>query len=159
LSRNALALLQQVEMVIVDDDGNTYLLSHNEHAEGVITRYAPPEPMVLKGMKPGESRTSKSNVKVYDLAHPDKLSHQGYLEVKFTYVGAYRVTVPDGTYEAVLLSWQYNGKIGPAKVDDLQYRLLAADVGTVAMVERKNVSAMMVYSDHSKTASVLVGKK
>ena len=63
------------------------------------------------------------------------------------------------SYEAVLLKWQYNGKIGPAKVDDVQYRLLAEDVGTVAMVEKKNVSAMLVYNEHVNIGSVLVAKK
>ena len=142
-----------------DEKGNIHLVTHNEHGEGVITQYLTPEPMVLVGMKPGESRTVKSKLKVYDLSHPDHLSHKGRLDVKFTYVGAYQVTVPQGSYEAVLLKWEYKGKIGPAKVDDVQYRLLAQDVGTVAMIEKKNVSAMMVYSEHVKTGSVLVSKK
>jgi hypothetical protein len=142
-----------------DDDGNIYLVSHNEHAEGVITQYLIPEPMVLTGMKPGESRTAKSKLNVYDLAHPDHLSHNGHLDVKLTYVGAYRVTVPQDSYEAVLLKWEYKGKIGPAKVVDVQYRLLAEDVGTVAMIEKKSVSAMMVYNEHANVGSVLVSKK
>jgi len=110
-------------------------------------------------VKPGESRTVKSKLKVYDLSHPDHLSHKGHLDVKYTYVGAYRVTVPEGSYEAVLLKWQYNGKIGPAKVDDVQYRLLAKDVGTVAMIEKKSVSAMLFYNEHVNIGSVLVAKK
>jgi hypothetical protein len=142
-----------------DDDGSIHLVTHNEHADGVITHYAPTEPMVIKGMKPGESRKSTSKLKVYDLSHPDHLTHKGQLDLTLTYVGAYRVTVPAGSYDAVLLKWQYTGKVGPAKVNDLQYRLLADGVGTVAEVEKKKVSAMLVYSSQSKSGKVLVSTK
>lgn len=139
-----------------DDDGSIHLVTHNEHDNGVITHYDPPEPMVLMGMKPGESQKTKSKTTVYDLAHPDHLTHKGHLDLTFTYVGAYRVTVPAGSYDAVLLKWKYTGKIGPAKVDDVQYRLLAEGVGTVAEVEKKKVSAMLVYNEESKAGKVLV---
>ena len=54
-----------------DKDGGIHLVTHNEQDEGVITHYDPAEPMLLAGMKPGESRKSKSALKVYDIAHPD----------------------------------------------------------------------------------------
>lgn len=139
-----------------DDDGSIHLVTHNEHEDGVITHYDPPEPMVLAGMKPGESRKTKSATKVYDISHPDHLTHKGQLDLTLTYVGAYRVTVPAGSYDAVLLKWTYTGKIGPAKVNDVQYRLLAEGVGTVAEVEKKKVSAMLVYNEQSKSGKVLV---
>jgi len=142
-----------------DDDGNILLVTHNEHADGVITHYDPPEPMVLKGMKPGESRKTTSATKVYDLAHPKHLSHKGHLDLTLTYVGAYRVKVPAGSYDAVLLKWTYTGKIGPAKVNDVQYRLLAEGVGTVAEIEKKKISSLLVYSSKSKTGKVLVATK
>jgi lipid-binding SYLF domain-containing protein len=138
------------------DDGNIYMLIHGEGDEGIINKYSPPEPMVLKGMKPGDTRKSKSDVKVFDADKPDKLTHEGALDLTFTYVGAYRVTVPAGSYDAVLLKWQYTGKIGPAKVNDVQYRLLAAGIGTVAEIEKKKVSAMLLYHDDSKVGKVLL---
>ena len=58
----------------------------------------------------------------------------------------------------MLLKWIYTGKIGPAKVNDLQYRLLAEGVGPIAEVEKKKVSAMLVYKSESKAGKVLVAK-
>jgi hypothetical protein len=36
---------------------------------------------------------------------------------------------------------------------------MAAGVGVVAMVEKKNISAMLVYHDHSKYGKVLMESK
>ncbi len=38
------------------DDGSIGLVSEQAQNEGVITRYAPPEPMLVSGLKPGESK-------------------------------------------------------------------------------------------------------
>lgn len=138
------------------DDGSIYMLIHGEGDEGVINTYSPPEPIVLKGMKPGETRKSKSDVKVFDADKPDRLSHEGSLDLALTYVGAYRVTVPAGSYDAILLKSQYTGKIGPATVNDVQYRLLASGIGMIAAVEKKKVSAMLLYNDDTKSGTVLL---
>ncbi len=97
-------------------------------------------------------------VKVYDLGDPGDLTHQGSLDVIYSYVGAYKVTVPAGTYDAALIKWSYNGSVGPANVEDTQYRFLAEEVGIVAAVEKKDITAMLVYNDNSKYGKVLVSK-
>jgi NAD(P)-dependent dehydrogenase (short-subunit alcohol dehydrogenase family) len=42
--------------------------------------------------------------------------------VTLTYVGAYRVTVPAGTFDAAPLKWDFKGMIGRASVEDIQAR-------------------------------------
>ena len=59
-------------------------------------------------------------MKAFDLAQPDHLEHKGHLDLTYTHLGVYRVTVPAGSYEAAIFKWSYQGKIGPAKVDDVQ---------------------------------------
>ena len=49
----------------------------------------------------------------------------------------------------------YKGKVGPADVDDTQYRFFAEDVGMVASVDKLDVSALLVYHDHSMTGKLL----
>jgi len=59
-------------------------------------------------------------VNVYDLGDPKKVSHSGSLDVIYSYLGTYRVTVPAGSYDAALVKWSYSGKIGPANIKDSQ---------------------------------------
>ena len=139
-------------------DGSIGLVSEQDQVEGVITRYAPPEPMLVSGFKPGDSRKSTIAVKVYDLSDPKEVSHSGSLNVTYSYLGAYKVTVPAGTYDAALLKWDYEGKIGPASINDVQYRLVADGVGMVASIDKLSVHAMLIYNKNTKMGKVLVSK-
>lgn len=147
-----------VYFVRQSDNGDLSIVSEQDLKEGVIVRYAPPEPMILSGMNPGESRQMNISVKVYDLGDPSDLTHQGSLAVTYSYVGAYTVTVPAGAYDAALIKWSYNGSVGPANIEDTQYRFLAEGVGIVASVDKKDISAMLLYNDDSKYGKVLVSK-
>ena len=121
----------------------------------MITRYDPAEPGLLVGLAPGDSRSSSIAVAVSDLSNPQVVSHKGTLEVTYSYLGAYKVTTPAGTYDAALIKWTYQGKVGPAKVDDTQYRFFAENVGMVATVDKLDVSAFLVYQSHTKFGKVL----
>lgn len=140
-------------------DGAVEIVSSEDLQEGVISRYSPREPILLANMNPGDTKHLKTAVKVYDLSHPDHLTHKGFMNITYSYVGAYEVKVPAGTFKASLFKWQYEGKVGPAKVQDIQYRFFAEDVGTVAMIERTDVTALLFYQQHTKIGKVLVQKK
>ncbi len=49
----------------------------------------------------------------------------------------------------------YSGKIGPATLKDPQYRFLPPNVGMVAMIQIRSISALLVYNDHSKRGKLL----
>jgi hypothetical protein len=136
-------------------DGNIAILSEQDTDQGVITRFSPAEPILTNGMRPGDSQNVTIAVNVYDLSSPQEVSHSGSLNLEFTYIGAYQVTVPAGSYDAMLLKWVYDGSVGPASVKDTQYRLIAKDVGIVASIEKKRVSALLLYHDNSNTGRVL----
>lgn len=127
-----------------------------DNKEGVITRYSPAQPILVKGMKPGDIKKSTIQVKVYDLSDPKEVSHTGHLDMTYQYVGACEIQVPAGKFEALLFKWHYEGKVGPASVKDLQYYFYAPGWGSVAMIEQTDVSAFLVYQDHSKIAAVAV---
>jgi len=143
--------------VLIDqlDDGGLTFLSEQDDAQKVITRYDPAEPGLLTGLEPGDSRTSTIAVKVADLSSPDVVSHSGTLDVTYSYLGNYKVTTPAGTYDAALIKWTYKGKVGPADVDDTQYRFFAENVGMVASVDKLEVSALLVYQSHTKFGKLL----
>jgi len=136
-------------------DGTISIVSQEDFKQGVISHFSPPEPIYISGLKPGESKTFKIDVKVYDLSDPTDLTHSGSLDLTYSYIGAYEVTVPAGTYQAALIKWDYKGKVGPASIEDTQYRFLAEGVGVVATIEKKNISALLIYHDDSKYGKVL----
>lgn len=137
-------------------DGTLSLVSEQDIEHGVLTTYDPPEPVVVPGLTPGESRQSTTAVKVYDLTEPDNLKYQGSLDITYSYLGAYKVTVPDGSWDGALVKWTFKGKVGPAHIEDTQYRFAVENVGMLARIEAKNISAMLLYHDDSKSTKVLV---
>lgn len=147
---------EEVGFLEASADGDFVLTGIQDLGEGVVTHYSPPEPVLLKGLAPGDERKLRMAVRVYDAAQPQNLSHKGWLDVVYRYVGAYRIKVPAGSYEAVLIKSTFNGKIGPAAVDDSEYRFFARNAGMVALVERRDVSAFLLYHTHMEVAKVLV---
>jgi len=111
--------------------------------------------LIVLGLKPGQSIRSKLKVEVFDLSNLKKVSHSGSLDVTYTYVGTYSVKVPSGTYDAALIRWDYAGEVGPATINDSQYRFLANGAGEVAMIQIRSISALLVYNDHTKCGKLL----
>lgn len=137
------------------EDGSLTVVSEQDNAQAVITRHQPAEPGVLVGLAPGDSRSASIAVAVSDISSPQVVSHNGTLEVTYSHLGAYKVTTPAGTYDAALIKWTYKGKVGPADVDDTQYRFFAENVGMVATVDKLSVAAPFVYHEHTKSGKVL----
>jgi hypothetical protein len=162
LKRNASGASWKVEtgdkdlaFVEAGPNDNITILSEQDTDQGVITRFSPAEPILTNGMKPGDSQKVTIAVNVYDLSSPQEVSHSGSLNLEYSYIGAYKVTVPAGSYDAALLRWVYHGSVGPASVKDTQYRFVAKDVGIVASIEKKRISALLLYHDNSNTGRLL----
>lgn len=126
-----------------------------DHGEGVVIVTTPANPFVLKGMKPGETRSFTQTVAVNYLDDPGKQEYSGSLNGTYTYVGTYQVTVPAGTYEAILLRMKFAGKVGPAHTEDTAYYLLAPGVGMVAMVSQEDVEAFWLIHIDTSSGKVL----
>jgi len=141
-------------------DGESLLtVAQQDFEQKVLTRFTPGEPMIIGGAKPGSSQKFNIKVDVSDLSDLDKVSHTGTLNVTYTYIGMYKVSVPAGTYDAALIKWEYDGKVGPATIKETTYRFLAPGAGMVAMVENRSISALLIYNDHAKLGKVLVASQ
>ncbi len=126
--------------------------------EGVIVVTTPANPFVLAGMKPGESRSFRQKVSVNYLDDPTKRDWGGKLNATYTYVGTYNVTVPAGTFNAILIRFAYRGKVGPADVVYTAWYFFARDVGLIAMVNLEDVSAFWIYHNDTTIGKVLAVK-
>ena len=114
--------IEQVGELFFQEDsaGGIITVAEKDLDNKVLSRFTPGDPLIVPGMQAGQSAKSSHKVEVYDLSNLKKVSHSGSLDVVYTYVGTYRVTVPAGSYDAALIKWDYSGKIGPATIKDSQ---------------------------------------
>lgn len=150
--------------------GDQYLQYLQVHVDGSLGKYGEddldlsygthfhPGIFLAPGLAAGQTFEVKQKALAYKIGHPDKTAYTGDMDVKLTYVGAYEVNTPAGTYPAILIRAEFDIKIGPAKVTDVQYSFLSKGVGKVAEIEALKVSALLIYHSHEKTAKVLAKK-
>ena len=135
--------------------GDLLMPAVSDSGEGVVVVTTPPNPFLLNGMKPGATRTFTQKVAVNYLDDPSDRRYSGSLNAQYTYVGTYQVTVPAGTYQAILVRLQYQGKIGPANTQDTAYYFFAPHVGVVAMISQEDVVAFWIIHIDSRSGKVL----
>lgn len=138
--------------------GDLMMPAVSDSDKGVIVVTTPANPFVLKGMKPGESKSFSQVVAVNYLDDPTKKDWGGSLNATYTYVGTYQVTVPAGVFKAILIRFAYTGKVGPADVTYTAYYLFAPGTGLVATINLEDVSAFWVIHIDTTTGRVLVSK-
>jgi hypothetical protein len=139
------------------EGGNLTMPAVTDADEGVIVVTTPPNPFVLEGMVPGESRPLAQKVSVNYLDDPTDQRYSGSLTGTYTYVGNYQVTVPAGSFPALLIRLDYSGKVGPADTQDTAYYFFAPEVGVVAMISQEDVEAFWIIHIDTSTGKVLAG--
>jgi hypothetical protein len=137
-------------------EGDLEMPSVSDLREGVVVITKPALPFMVKGMKPGESRSFTHQVRV-DALDDDALDwhYSGVLHGTNTYMGTYRVTVPAGTYNAVLMRIKCDGKVGPANTHDVAYYVFAPGEGLVAMISQENATAFWIIHIDSSAGRVM----
>ncbi len=139
-------------------EGDIVMPAVADTSEDALVVTTPPNPFVPKGMKPGETRSYSQQISV---RYFDDLSNQRYsgtLKSDYTYVGTFRVTVPAGTFEAILLRAKVEGKIGPAHTHATSYGFFAPGAGLIAMILQQKVTAFWIYNIDGAGGKVLVSK-
>jgi hypothetical protein len=132
-------------------EGDLMMPAVSDSGEGVVVLTTPANPFLLKGIKPGESRSVSQTVSVNDLDDPTDQEYSGSLAGTYTNLGTYQVTVPAGTYEAVVFRFRCDGKVGPAHTQDTAYYIFAPGVGAIGMVSQEDVTAFWLF--HIDTSS------
>ncbi len=139
-------------------EGDIMMPAVSDSGEGVIVVTTPSNPFLPKGMQPGETRTYAQQVSVNYLDDPSDQKYSGSLTGTYTYVGTYQVTVPAGTFPAVLFRVFCDGKVGPAHTVNTGYNFFAPGVGMVAMILQEDVTAFWLFNIDSTSGKVLVAK-
>ncbi len=150
--------------------GNEFTQEIQVHVDGSLGKYTEtdvpmsyvthfhPGIVLAPGLAPGKTFEVKQKALVYKIGHPDKTAYTGSMDVKLTYVGAYEVTTPAGKFPSILMRAEFDVKVGPAIVKDVQYSFFSKGVGKVAEVEALKISALLIYHSNDKTGKVLAKK-
>jgi hypothetical protein len=136
-------------------EGDLIIPTVGDAGEGVVVVTRPPNPFVIKGMQPGETRTYVQQVRVNALEDPDDQEYSGSLKGTYTYLGTYQVTVPAGIYAAALFRLKCQGKVGPAQTHDTAYYFFAPGKGVVAMISQENATAFWIIHIDTTSGKVL----
>ena len=148
--------IKSVERMVFDDLGQDKVVTREyDYDRSVVSTFTPGEPLILAGLRPGESRSSQIDVTVADIDKPTKIDFRGNLDVTYTNLGRFKVHVPAGDYDADLVRWTYTGDIGPASIETAQYRFIAENAGMVAMVQWRSISAVLIYHEKSRVGKML----
>jgi len=139
-------------------EGDIIMAAITDSGEGVVVVTTPANPFLPKGMQPGETRTYSQQVQVNYLDDPSDQRYSGTINGTYTYVGTYQVTVPAGTFPAVLFRVKCEGKVGPAYTQNTGYNFFAPGVGMVAMILEEDVTAFWLFNIDSTTGKVLMSK-
>jgi hypothetical protein len=135
--------------------GDLMVPAVTDTSEGVVVITTPANPFMLKGMKPGETRSYSQQVTVTELDDPADQEYSGSLHGTYTYLGTYQVTVPAGSYQAVLLRLRCAGKVGPAQTHDTAYYFFAPGKGIVAMISQEDATAFWIIHIDTTSGKVL----
>jgi hypothetical protein len=138
--------------------GDLVMPAVTDPREGVVVVTTPANPFVPKGMQPGETRSFSQRVSVNYLDNPADQDYSGSLKGSYTYIGTYQVTVPAGTFPAILFRAKTEGKVGPAHTSDIAYSFFAPKVGLVAMIMQEDVTAFWLFHIDTTTGKVLMSK-
>jgi len=136
-------------------EGDLMMASVADSSHDVLVITNPANPFLLKGMQPGETRTFNQSVSVNYLDDPTRQDYSGNMTGAYTYVGTYQVSVPAGTYSAILMRVKVEGKVGPAHTTDTAYYFFAPQVGVVAMISQEDVEAFWIIHIDTSTGKVL----
>ena len=148
----------------VGDEYNEYV---RMHPDGSLAKYAEddldvgygadivPGILVPVGMKPGETKVIESQIRAFKMKNPDDIKYTGKTTTRLTYLGAYEVHTPAGTWPASLIRNDFDVHIGPANVNDTIYVFYSKGVGKIAEIEAMNISALFVYHSNEKTVKIL----
>ena len=138
--------------------GDLVMPAVSDHNEGVVVVTTPANPFLPKGMQPGETRSYSQQVSVNYLDDPSDQRYSGTLNGTYTYLGTFQVTVPAGTFNALALRVQCEGRVGPAHTQNTAYNFFAPGVGMVAMIMQEDVSAFWIYNIDSTSGKVLMSR-
>jgi len=137
-------------------DGSLFMASEIAQIYNVLVLFEPPLSYLIAGLSPGERRLFDGAMEIYASRKQSNKLYSGRIQAVTVYDGVYRITVPAGTFNAVLIRTDYQiDVLALVSVKDTLYTFYAEGVGKVAEAEHRRISAKLFTTD-TKTGRVLL---
>jgi hypothetical protein len=117
--------------------------------------YNPPEPMLLVEVAEGDSKSFEMDVRVLPVKDSTETKYQGRIRTTYTNKGSYRMTTPAGAFDGMVVRCDYQGKVGPATMNDSDLRIYSPEVGLLAIVTHNRLHAMLLVNRDKHIALLL----
>ncbi len=138
-------------------EGDLVVPTEIAHAHAALVSFEPPLSYLIPGLAPGERRVFGGTMDVYSSRNPAMKRYNGRIKATTEYAGVYQVTTPAGTFGAALIKTEYKIDIlAVVSVRDTLYTFYADGVGKVAEAEHRQISAIGLFSSHTRIGKVLV---
>ena len=144
---------EYVEHLKIHPNGDFGKFLEDDVDMGYTSRFLPGVSW-LANSKVGTTRKLANKIQAYKTGKPDHISYHGTMDAELSYIGAYEVTTPAGTWPAVLVRTAFKIHIGPAKVSDTMYVFYVKGVDRPA--RRANWSRAMSYFWRQGISSPLI---
>lgn len=132
-----------VEYMIEEKDGLS--APHLALGSGALsTSYLPPEPVLLRDVAPGDSKSYEMEVHVHPADDPEKTKYKGKIRSTYSNRGSYRIKTPAGSFDGVLIRIDFKGKLGPATMNDSDLRIYSPKFGLLGIVAHNRLHAMLL---------------
>jgi len=144
----------RIMSVKVSEEG-LWVSSLAVHKHNLLIEYLSGEPLIVKGMMPGDQISHRTEVRAVKLNHPSQQKSSGFLDTDVTYMGRVRVTTPAGKFDCFLIRRDIHSDVSPVKQSDTIYAFVAPGVGVVARATHLDIHAALIYRQNKRTAVVL----
>ncbi len=128
-------------------------------SRNLLIEYIPPEPMIIAGMKPGQSVTKDIKVRVVSVSQPSQEKATGKMTLRLSYLGQIRLASEAGNFNAHVFQSDIASKVGPLDQKDTAFNFFAENTGIVARVTKMHLHAMIVYNKNKRDAYLLREKE
>lgn len=143
-----------VEWFEIEDAQGVRFLGETDLRHGFQVKITPGI-TIPAGTKAGETWQTDNALEAERMTEPGKIAYQGRLHARCRYVGAYRVKVPAGEFDTVLIEQRLTFNIGRLNANDTRLLFYAQGLGVIAEVESLRASALVVIHVTEKSAKVL----
>ena len=138
-----------------DSKGNVHLIAQTDVESGYRVVFTP-HLVLPAGALQGQHWENKSSLAVYEVSDPKIVAYEGSLLSKKVYEGLFEITTPAGSFDAILISDEYEIEIGPVNIKDRRYTFYASGVGKVAEIDGFHVSAFLFFHDRRNEVKVMM---
>jgi hypothetical protein len=139
----------------LDEDGNVLMTAHIDHQQNALTHFEPPLLLWPAELRPNETVTGESGMRVVDSRNPRKLRETGRATRTIAYIGNQRLKTPYGEYVAQRLESRVIADLRLADADERTVRFIVPGVGVVAEQTIEEVKILGAFTTTTRRSIIL----